>query len=645
MEKERPEIGWEMEKSFETAPPAVESFLDPAEARKVWPEQITSSPEFIEQTESRANLVNSIEEISSALPRPDISLTDAVKNGFVSEDQVINLYDHLTQELSRSPDYDRLTMYLPFEYLPSNEQVGSEKLQESAENFRNAFLESWQNLLVAQDVRANFVDGDVIELHQREGDLPRVVKAAHLIPILVERGLIEVEQVINLLEVANDPILISSVVDTIPVLADLGLLADTHYTELHNLNNEVINKGLEDINKPSSTSPDISELQDFKIDETESLLEQKLDAISSEVHGQDITDKRKAWLIQEEGRRLIESVSGPFSEGIINGRVTSEIAEQYASVESNSLSQRVFIEGFRKALEKLAVEDFSKAQELYHQFEDSVLSLWQSKDSEVFRSTEKFFQRLNRLQVVKDEQFFELGFKKPNLDGLSSENLKNIESEITEIQSSISKIESDPLLSNTVYPVALIYGSQIKGYGSPNSDIDVAVMVKPNTDIALKEKIQGSLQNIFTQDKIRGEVVQFWLEETDQGLNIKDFQHPDSFIGGSYWTYLLFGSAWEGKPSDVQDLRTKVLSPYLYETDKELYGHKARHLYLEEMERNFLLYRLMHSGYEKYYPSYGGLKASHADKLDGKSMFWDSGYRQTATKLYANRVFLPKLSK
>jgi len=85
------------------------------------------------------------------------------------------------------------------------------------------------------------------------------------------------------------------------------------------------------------------------------------------------------------------------------------------------------------------------------------------------------------------------------------------------------------------------------------------------------------------------------------------------------------------------------LAPYLRETDKKIMNREARGLYLEEMERDILQYRLMHKGYERFFPPAGGLHSAHADKVDGESMFWDSGYRQLATKLFASRVFLPKI--
>jgi hypothetical protein len=62
------------------------------------------------------------------------------------------------------------------------------------------------------------------------------------------------------------------------------------------------------------------------------------------------------------------------------------------------------------------------------------------------------------------------------------------------------------------------------------------------------------------------------------------------------------------------------------------------------MERDTLQYRLMHKGYERFFPAYGGMKTPHGDRIDGESIFWDSGYRDAAIKLFANRVFLPKIS-
>jgi hypothetical protein len=57
------------------------------------------------------------------------------------------------------------------------------------------------------------------------------------------------------------------------------------------------------------------------------------------------------------------------------------------------------------------------------------------------------------------------------------------------------------------------------------------------------------------------------------------------------------------------------------------------------MERDTVLYRLLHKGYERYFPiqsPYAGATA-----IDGDSAFYDPRFRRFATELYLGRVFLP----
>ena len=151
------------------------------------------------------------------------------------------------------------------------------------------------------------------------------------------------------------------------------------------------------------------------------------------------------------------------------------------------------------------------------------------------------------------------------------------------------------------------------------------------------------LKENFTHKKIRGEIVEFWLEEKENQLKIIDFTESDVTLGKSYWAHILFGAAWKGNKDIMRELREKLLAPYMYDTGKVIHERDARSLYLEEIERDTLQYRLMHKGYERFFPPCGGIHTPHSDEIDGNSMFWDSGYRQLATKLFASRVFLPKI--
>src|SRR3989338_10436077 len=81
----------------------------------------------------------------------------------------------------------RIILYLPFNLLPS-----------PGTTFADIYLKSWKKLLTANenDLRTNFVDGDVLE--PELGENPRVRKAAHLIPELVKNGLVTISEVIDL---------------------------------------------------------------------------------------------------------------------------------------------------------------------------------------------------------------------------------------------------------------------------------------------------------------------------------------------------------------------------------------------------------------------------------------------------------------
>jgi predicted nucleotidyltransferase len=250
---------------------------------------------------------------------------------------------------------------------------------------------------------------------------------------------------------------------------------------------------------------------------------------------------------------------------------------------------------------------------------------------------------LNGLGLVNNEQLKTLGLSMPKLAGPFSENLKALEKETKDIGKMAALIESNPEIAKSVYPVALVFGSRLKGYGSENSDIDIGVFVRPDVSPDDKDKLQALLQKTFQHEKVRGEIVQFRLEKNKEALAVQDRENPAPWLGDSSWTHVLFGAAWTGKAEAINELREKLLVPYFYDEEKTVHGRDARGLYLEELERDTLQYRLMHKGYAKFFPPIGGIDTPHADNIDGQSMFWDSGYRRIATKLFASRVFLPKL--
>jgi hypothetical protein len=107
----------------------------------------------------------------------------------------------------------------------------------------------------------------------------------------------------------------------------------------------------------------------------------------------------------------------------------------------------------------------------------------------------------------------------------------------------------------------------------------------------------------------------------------------------------LFNSVWIGNAGIIYSLRERLLPAYFQEDNQNNFGRSARELYLERLEQDLLQYRLMHKGYERHFPINTLSHLPHAELVDGSSAFWDSGYRQIATKLFVNSVFLPKIGE
>lgn len=624
---------------------AIESFFDPACAAEIWPESIANSDVFTQQIEQRKELNKRLNDILNSLPRPDMPLEIAIYLGYVIEKQIIEIYTSLSVLLESDRDHRRLVLYLPFEFLPRKtwHPIG-EELRQASGRFRHAYMEAWESLLSVHDVRANFVDGDVLEVQQRTGDLPRVVKAAHLIPNLVESGLMEVKDALFLMEENDDQILRDSIADTLPVLADLGLLDERELKFMEKSKDRLINNmariiasNMAEKKRQIRTVSRILALQ--SVHET---LNEEFSRIDDENIG-DVTEKRAAWLRQKKKQEIMENSSKAMSRAISTGALTNETVAVFLSSKKSIASQQTLIDGIRKAIEDIARSDLGKAQALYEQYMEILLKLWRSNDSDINKTLLKTFRRLRQLGIANNKQLIQLGVSTPNLAGPFSENLKLVE-EVYDIRKMIAAIELNPELSRIIYPVILIFGSRLNGYGEQGADIDLSVLVRPGTSFNNRARLKELLKTTFLHEKVRtDEIVEFWLEEKEGRLKVCDFSEPDVSLGQSYWAHILFGAAWEGKKDVIRELCEKLLVPYMHYTGEVLEGRDARSLYLEEIERSTLQYRLMHKGYECFFPQYGGIHTPHSDEIDGKSMFWDSGYRQLATKLFVSRVFLPKI--
>lgn len=178
--------------------PAIEIFNDPAKTLELW-----NNPELAAQVKRRSRLAESITTYLD-LPNP-------------TPDQRAE-YFSAGAELLSDPDNRRLTLYWPLD-----------DLRTATPEFKTTYIDAWQSMLFTRDVRENFHTGDVYEPEARSADLNRVVKAAHLIPWLLKSEFVSPDNIIDLVDHSDDPVLKKSIADTIPLLQDWQLFDEDSF--------------------------------------------------------------------------------------------------------------------------------------------------------------------------------------------------------------------------------------------------------------------------------------------------------------------------------------------------------------------------------------------------------------------------------
>lgn len=192
--------------------PVVDVLRDTEQTGRTWPE---FADELCPQVEKHAESARRISEYLDDLERGGATMAE--KERFY--DSVCDLLDN--------PEQERIALFLPFESFPTPDEQSYE-----ARHFRESYLSAWGNLLQVQDVRASFVDGDVLEVGARPGDPERVIKAAHLAPWLVQSGMLQVSDIIALASEGDDELLTRGLLETRGLLSDMSLLSEEDETAL-----------------------------------------------------------------------------------------------------------------------------------------------------------------------------------------------------------------------------------------------------------------------------------------------------------------------------------------------------------------------------------------------------------------------------
>lgn len=318
------------------------------------------APEYSAQLIRRHNQAAAIHQVLDVLSSPTIPIETAVAHGDIDDRAATAMYTAFTEILD-NPDYARLVLYMPFQLLPHGAwRPDNPDLYDSVTRFKSSYLAAWESLLYTHDVRANFVDGDVIEKQYRQADLPRVVKAAHLIPGLMERGLYSRHQAEWLHQTTSDPVLAQSIYEAL----------------------------------------------DGTFDE----------AVNYPVPPEAMTDARQAWLARVEQRAAQAQAADHIARTIIATQ-----GAQGVEAEHNE-NDDTFIEGLYRAIETVARVDQAEATKLYESQEAHIQELWQCTENRA--SLGQMFRKLYRLQVIDKTVLDAHDISLPTLAGPHGDNMQ-----------------------------------------------------------------------------------------------------------------------------------------------------------------------------------------------------------------------------
>lgn len=616
---------------FVFTPPAIE-LLYPGQDNYFWPEVLRNDLELNLQIEKCHNLWKGLDKLFSSAE---------------IDESFAEIYNQLANFIEFEDFNVRLILYLPFEIIPDVPRIEqNSELGKALIRFRQVYLDNWFKLLFDHDIRANFVDGDIFELGTNYNQT-LVNKAAHLAPILVLKRLIKVGQIIDLIEETSDSILKNSLFDAITALSSWGLVSSADFTKisqssdslLRNLaviikNSEGIISGLEE-KTPISTRRELRRL----------LLTAEKDLIrtSRSINRAVVNEARFAWERERDIQNILEVYSERIARSFLCGSLSLGDLRMPTLHSGEKYPTLLGILSFNKIFNKIATTDLKQAQSIHAKLKPQLLQLWEENLGDTKKYLEKMWLHCEHLKIVDAVFLKKIGLAIPSLDKLFTTPINALNSEKENLRAALEKIIHDPKISRFLYPLLIIYGSKVKGYGLRSADVDLAVFVKPGINLSCRPQIKNLLKDLFASEKLINSVLEFWITENNSQVAISDFPIHDKSLGNSAYAHVLFNGIWFGPKELISKFYREIMINYLYSQDDSAESLKRRSIWLKEIERDLLQYRLMHKGYSQIRPEAFYFDFKNIKDLDVASSFWDSGYRRVATKLFVTKVFLPQI--
>ena len=405
-------------------PPMHEVLMDSSLVSDTW-------PELALDTSSRVEALHSVARYTDWVDGSVRSPLDPTEDS----GEVTRLYLQLTR-LLRDSASQRIVLYLPFEWLADSDyQADTHAVREAVHEFQEAYVDAWWSLLSHIDQRADFTNGDIGE---RDQDDTRefVVKAAHFIPILLQKGLVTSEDIDYIYSGTNSEVLRASIDE-----AQVAMTAD----------------------RAASSSP---------------ALASRLAELDTQANDPSITSRRAWWLRQAGEAQIVREVSEALDEVEVNDMLRA----------GHPIEIRVALAALERQMSRTG--DTAALLEL-------VAARLVSDNSAVRNQAETTLRHLYHEGIIERHV---LTSHNVTLDRLTAPQLENIAGRTERVKELLTRIEADALLRDMLYRLITIGGSRLKGYGERDADDDYGVMLRPDASFGQKNEIQNRLGAIFGDD-------------------------------------------------------------------------------------------------------------------------------------------------
>src|SRR5690606_29331124 len=92
----------------------------------------------------------------------------------------------------------------------------------------------------------------------------------------------------------------------------------------------------------------------------------------------------------------------------------------------------------------------------------------------------------------------------------------------------------------------LVFGSRVKGYATSDTDLDVAMMIRPEARLEQREQMMQLLFEQIPNLKMIDKILEFWVEKKQNSFGLKVKNESIPTMVGAPQIHFILGSAIVG---------------------------------------------------------------------------------------------------